>query len=67
MKTFGKLDGDKLTFKKGQLVKNYEKYGENFKQNLHFIFDNTKNEVLKRMFKTDIFKNILNQKTLMKA
>ena len=63
MKTFGKLDGDKLTFKKGQLVKNYEKYGEIFKQNLHFIFDNTKNEVLKKLFETDIFQNILNQKT----
>lgn len=63
MKTFGKLDGDKLTFKKGQLVKNYEKNGENFKQNLHFIFDNTKNEILKKLFETDIFQNILNQKT----
>ena len=36
---------------------------ENFKQNLHFIFDNTKNEILKKLFETDIFQNILNQKT----
>ena len=38
MKTFGKLDGDKLTFKKGQLVKNYETNGGKFqtKSPLHF-------------------------------
>ena len=41
MKTFGKLDGNKFTFKKANLVKNYNKYGENFETKLHNIFDNT--------------------------
>lgn len=63
LKTFGKLDGEKLTFKKGNLVKNYQKYGELFKQKLLKIFENSKSEVLTTLFKTDAFQNILKDKT----
>ena len=63
LKTFDKLDGERLTFKKGHLVKNYQKYGERFKENLHNFFDNSQSEVLKKLFKTDIFQNILKDKT----
>ena len=58
MKTFGKLDGDKFTFKKGNLVKNYNKYGIKFENELNVIFNNIDNKILNKIIKTQIFTNI---------
>lgn len=62
MKTFGKLDGDKLTFKKGNLVKNYNKYAYNFEEKLNDIFQNIENNVLNKIVESSIFKNIVDNK-----
>ena len=62
MKTFGKLDGDKLTFKKGNLVKNYNKYSYKFEEKLNDIFQNMENNVLNKIVESSIFKNILEDK-----
>jgi NTE family protein len=64
MKTFNKLDGDKFTFKKHNLVANYNRYGNNFENNLKNIFDANNNKILNKIFSTSAFKDILNGKTL---
>lgn len=53
MKTFHKYDGDKFTFKKGDLVKNYNKNIDLFEENL-------------KHFKLDAFENFLNKKSFYK-
>ncbi len=63
MKTFKKLEGHKFTFKKYNLIKNYNKYIDKFEQNLNNIF-NTEHKILNQIFKSDIFKDILNNKIL---
>ena len=62
MKTFGKLDGDKLTFKKGNLVKNYNKYSKTFEEELNRIFSNLSSSLLDKISKTGTFKSILDSK-----
>ena len=62
MKTFGKLDGDKLTFKKGNLVKNYNKYSNRFEEQLNSIFSNIDNSLYDKIAQSEPFKNILNSK-----
>lgn len=64
MKTFGKLEGNYFTFKKYNLIKNYNKYAENFEEKLKEIFKVSDNKILNKIFETDIFKGILNNKTL---
>ena len=64
MKTFGKLDGDKFTFKKNSLIKNYNKYNNKFEDNLNAIFKKEDNILLKKIFSSSIFKEILNRQTL---
>lgn len=64
MKTYGKLEGNIFTFKKYNLIKNYNKYAENFEKKLKEIFKITDNKLLNKIFETDIFKGILNNKTL---
>ncbi len=64
MKTFGKLEGNYFTFKKYNLIKNYNKYAENFEEKLKEIFKVSDNKILTKIFETDIFKGILNNKTL---
>jgi len=66
MKTFGKLDGDQFTFKKRNLIKNYNKYSEDFEKKLREIFNKANNNILSNIFKTKIFEEILNQKTTYK-
>lgn len=66
MKTFNKLDGDKLTFKKGQLVKNYNKYNEKYEKNLHKVFNNFKNDLLTKLFKSKLFESFLIKKATYK-
>lgn len=62
MKTFGKLDGDKFTFKKGNLVKNYNRYGVWFENKVNDIFSNLESGVLKKIASTDTFKSIKDDK-----
>lgn len=63
-KTFGKLEGNKYTFRKYNLIKNYNKYIDNFETTLKELFKNSDNKILNKIFQTDIFKDILNNKTL---
>lgn len=63
MKTYGKLEGDKFTFKKYNLIKNYNKYINAYEINLNKIFKNKNSLILNKIFKTEIFKGILNSKT----
>ena len=64
MKTYEKLEGNIFTFKKHNLIKNYNKYAESFETKLKEIFKINDNIILKKIFETDIFKGILNNKTL---
>lgn len=66
MKTFGKLDGNEFTFKKGSLIKNYNKYNDLYEDNLNLIFDKPNSKILNKIFETPIFKEIINRKTLYK-
>ncbi len=62
MKTFGKLDGDKYTFKKANMVKNYNKYADKFEKKLHDIFDNVDNTLMKKIIETSLFQKMINSK-----
>ncbi len=64
MKTFGKLDGNKFTFKKHNLIKNYNLYNDIFENNLNNIFKDAGNQILNKIFSTPVFKEIINRKTL---
>lgn len=46
MKKFGKLDGDVFTFKKGNLVKNYNKYNIKVEKCIKDLFSNVDNSVI---------------------
>ena len=63
MKKFNKLEGHKFTFKRYNLIKNYNKYIDSFEQNLNNIF-NSEHKILNQIFKSEIFKDILNNKIL---
>ena len=63
MKTFDKLDGNKFTFKKYNLIKNYNKYIDNYEYKLKKLFKQTDNKFLSKIFETELFKGILNSKT----
>ncbi len=62
MKTFRKLDGDKFTFRKGNLVKNYQKYAEIYDKKLHSIFENVDNALLNIALSSTTFQTLLNNK-----
>lgn len=64
MKTFGKLDGDKFTFRKHNLIKNYNLYNDIFEDNLNNIFKVVDNLILNKIFMSSIFKEILNRQTV---
>lgn len=64
MKTFGKLEGDKFTFKKYNLIKNYNKYIDNYENKLKTMFKDSDSKLLTKIFQTEIFKDFLNSKTL---
>ena len=64
MKLFNILDGNKFTFKKYNLIKNYNKYIDSYEKTLKDLFKNTDNKILTKLFETEIFKGILNNKTL---
>ena len=64
MKLFNILDGNKFTFKKYNLIKNYNKYIDSYEKTLKDLFKNTDNKILTKLFETEIFKGILNNKIL---
>lgn len=51
MKTFKKLDGDKFTFKHGDLDSNYKKYKEEYQNNLNKLKTKKKDNILEKVFK----------------
>lgn len=53
MKIFNKLDGNKFTFKKGNLNKNYNKYNKKYFETMEFLFEDTK-KVIKKCSKNSI-------------
>ena len=59
MKTYGKLDGNKFTFKKYNLIKNYNRYIDNYERTLKNIFKTTDSKLLNKIFETETFKGIL--------
>lgn len=64
MKIFNKLEGNKFTFKKYNLIKNYNKYIDSYENKLKELFKHTDSKLLNKLFETEIFKGILNSKTL---
>ena len=64
MKAFGKLDGDFFTFRKRNLIRNYNKYNDKYEENLNIIFSKTNSILLNKIFKKPIFKEIINRKAL---
>lgn len=64
MKTFGKLEGDKFTFRKYNLIKNYNKYIDNYEKKLKEIFKDSDSKILTTIFQTSLFKDILNNQIL---
>ena len=62
MKTFGKLEGNKFTFIKTNLVKNYNKYIDSYEKKLKGIFKNNNHKILQKIFQTDIFKEYVKDK-----
>ncbi len=62
MKTYGKLDGDRFTFKKGNLVRNYNRYAENFEMIVRKIISNLEEGLLKTIAKSSFFQTIIDNK-----
>ena len=63
MKTFGKLEGNIFTFRKYNLIKNYNKYIDNYEIKLNNLFKSN-NKLLNQIFQSEIFKGLLNSKIL---
>ena len=61
MKTFKKLDGDKFTFRKHNLINNYNKYNDIYEENLNIIFKGIKNKLLTNILETPIFKETISR------
>lgn len=64
MKKYNKLDGDKYTFKKKNLIKNYNKYIDTYEEKLKNIFKSKDSKLLNKIFETSIFKDIIHSKIL---
>ncbi|MCI9585169.1 MAG: patatin-like phospholipase family protein [Bacilli bacterium] len=62
MKVFGKLDGNLFTFKKNNLVSNYNKYGSLFEDKVYSILDGTPEGILSKIVSTSLFKSIIKDK-----
>ena len=66
MKVFGKLDGDVFTFKKRNLIRNYNRYNDLYEEILNKIFDDSNSKIMNKLFDSPVFKEIINRKTLYK-
>ena len=64
MKAFNKLEGNKFTFRRYNLVKNYNKYIDRYESKLNDIFKHTDSKLLNKVFHSEMFKDILNNKIL---
>lgn len=62
MKVYNKLDGDKYTFKNGQLSKNYKKYSQKFIDNCKQVLNNEEG-IYKELLKISFFSRILKSKS----
>lgn len=62
LKIYGKLDGNKFTFKKYNLIKNYNKYIDSFDKNLRDVFKSD-NKILSKVFNLEAFKELIDGKT----
>lgn len=62
MKTFKKLDGDKFTFKRYNLIKNYNRYNDYYEENLNLVFKGIKNKLLSTILSFPIIKETINRK-----
>lgn len=64
MKTYGKLDGNKYTFKKGDLKRNEEKYKEVFLQKISFLL--RKKNIIDKFLQISTFKKLIEKKDIEK-
>lgn len=62
MKTFGIYDGDIFTFKKHNLVKNYNRYGDKFSEKAFEIFSDIDKGIMGAIVSTSIFRSIVKDK-----
>jgi len=62
MKTYGVYDGNIFTFKKHNLVKNYNKYGDKFSDKAYSIFDSIDEGILGAIVSSSIFQSIVKDK-----
>ena len=64
MKTFSYYDGDKYTFKKDHLLKNYKRYEKDFLLNIKHIFSSTKDKkLLDKIFAISSFNKLFKMNT----
>lgn len=66
MKTFDRLDGNKYTFKRYHLSRNYRRYGRYYNEVLNNILKK-KNNVLAQIIKNIIYKDTLDEKDFTKV
>lgn len=59
MKIFKKLDGNIFTFKKYNLIKNYNKYNELYEENLNIIIDGIKNQIIAKILTIPVIKETI--------
>ena len=62
MKTFGHFDGDEYTFKKHNLINNYNRYGKLFEDKINDILKDVDDGILGKIINASIFKAIVKDK-----
>ncbi len=62
MKTYGIYDGNEFTFKKSNLVKNYNKYGDKFLEKAYSIINGLDEGILGAIVSSSIFQSIIKDK-----
>ncbi len=62
MKTFKHFDGNEFTFKKHNLIKNYNRYGKIFEQKVYEILKDLDSGIIGKITSSSIFKSIVKEK-----
>ena len=62
MKTYGVYDGNEFTFKKNNLIKNYNKYGEKFLDKAYSLMEGIDEGILGKIVSSSIFQSIVKDK-----
>lgn len=62
LKTFGKLDGDYFSFKKGNLVKNYQRYNELVSANVKSVLNDTNNLFVNKLLDISMAQDLIQNK-----